>query len=239
MSVFETGAGRLRAARLSASAAFWRRSWLKGSALLLPPLAWFVLVYLAGARRAARFGILDGRPVHDASRQALEPRQLPHHPGRPDLPPDRLPHDRHRLRRHGHRRGARVPARLLHGPRREAAHAHAPVRLRADPAVGELPRARLRLAADPRRGRRAQLVARQARPAVTRRRLLRLGDLDRLLVHLAAVHGAAGVRVARAHPGLPARGVARPGRARLRTCARSFSRSPCPASSPARSSPSR
>ena len=37
----------LRGARLRLSAGLWHRPWLKASALLAPPLAWFVLVYLA------------------------------------------------------------------------------------------------------------------------------------------------------------------------------------------------
>src|SRR5215212_3764042 len=41
-------AGRPRwAARRRLSAAFWRRGWLRGTFLLLPPLAWFGLLYLA------------------------------------------------------------------------------------------------------------------------------------------------------------------------------------------------
>jgi putative spermidine/putrescine transport system permease protein len=39
-------AGRPWAARRRLSEAFWRRPWLKAVALLTPPLAWFVLVYL-------------------------------------------------------------------------------------------------------------------------------------------------------------------------------------------------
>src|SRR5438046_184454 len=35
------------AARRRLSAAFWRRGWLRGLLLLLPPLAWFALLYLA------------------------------------------------------------------------------------------------------------------------------------------------------------------------------------------------
>ena len=35
------------AARRRLSAAFWRRGWLRGTFLLLPPLAWFALLYLA------------------------------------------------------------------------------------------------------------------------------------------------------------------------------------------------
>src|SRR5262245_51475540 len=38
--------GRLRAARRSTSGALWRRPWLRASALLAPPLAWFVVIYL-------------------------------------------------------------------------------------------------------------------------------------------------------------------------------------------------
>jgi putative spermidine/putrescine transport system permease protein len=36
-----------RGARLRVSAAFWRRPWLRAVLLLLPPLAWFALIYLA------------------------------------------------------------------------------------------------------------------------------------------------------------------------------------------------
>jgi putative spermidine/putrescine transport system permease protein len=39
-------AGRPWAARRSASAALWRRPWLRATALLTPPVAWFVLIYL-------------------------------------------------------------------------------------------------------------------------------------------------------------------------------------------------
>jgi putative spermidine/putrescine transport system permease protein len=35
------------AARRHLSAAFWRRGWLRGTVLLLPPIAWFALLYLA------------------------------------------------------------------------------------------------------------------------------------------------------------------------------------------------
>jgi putative spermidine/putrescine transport system permease protein len=34
-------------ARRRVSAAFWRRPWLRGTALLLPPLGWFLLLYIA------------------------------------------------------------------------------------------------------------------------------------------------------------------------------------------------
>ncbi len=37
----------LAGARRRLSAAFWRRSWLRGGALLAPPVAWFLLIYVA------------------------------------------------------------------------------------------------------------------------------------------------------------------------------------------------
>jgi putative spermidine/putrescine transport system permease protein len=41
------GAGRPRwTARRRVSAAFWRRPWLRASVLLIPPLGWFVVIYL-------------------------------------------------------------------------------------------------------------------------------------------------------------------------------------------------
>src|SRR5262245_16501904 len=51
----------LRGARRRLSAAFWRRPWVKGSALLIPPLAWLVLIYLAAltALLISGFWMLD------------------------------------------------------------------------------------------------------------------------------------------------------------------------------------
>ena len=72
------------------------------------------------------------------------------------------------------------------------------------------------------------------------RRLLEHGDVDRLLLHLAAVHDPAGLGGDRARARLAARGVGRPGRARLDDVPRACCcRWRCPASPPARSSPSR
>ena len=83
----------------------------------------------------------------------------------------------------------------LASPRTRAA-----VRARAAAALGVVPGAGLRVAADPQLGRPAQLVAAQARAAVGGDRVLEHGDVDRLLVHLAAVHDPAGLRGARADP---------------------------------------
>jgi putative spermidine/putrescine transport system permease protein len=47
MVIHAAEAGRPKwAARRRLSAAFWRRPWLRASVLLLPPLAWFVVIYL-------------------------------------------------------------------------------------------------------------------------------------------------------------------------------------------------
>ena len=74
------------------------------------------------------------------------------------LPHDRSAHDRHRGRRHGHGRPARVPARVLHGARRVAgARARFLFVAVLLPLWSSYLVARLHLAADPRRGRRAQL----------------------------------------------------------------------------------
>jgi putative spermidine/putrescine transport system permease protein len=46
MSTRAEAGSSLRAARLRASAFLWRRPWLRATALLTPPLAWFVVIYL-------------------------------------------------------------------------------------------------------------------------------------------------------------------------------------------------
>ena len=71
--------------------------------------------------------------------------------------------DRDRRRGDGHRRGDRVPDRVLHGQGRDAADAQPAARRGADAAVVELPREGLRVAHDPRRGRDPQLGARAVR----------------------------------------------------------------------------
>jgi putative spermidine/putrescine transport system permease protein len=64
-------AGRSRwAARRRLSAVFWRRPWLRGGLLLLPPLGWFVVIYLAAlailfVSAFWRYDSLSGQVVHD------------------------------------------------------------------------------------------------------------------------------------------------------------------------------
>ena len=73
-------------ARRRFSAAFWRRPWLRGTLLLLPPLAWFVLIYLAALVVAVHLGVLERRRRSRARSSTLEPRQLPDDLRRPDVP---------------------------------------------------------------------------------------------------------------------------------------------------------
>ena len=104
------------------------------------------------------------------------------------------------------------------------------VRAGAPAPVVELPRADLLLAADPGEERRAQLGAELDRPAGRRPRLHEHGDVDRLLVRLAAVHDPAGLRGARADPAELPRGLGRSRRPRLADVpAASSCRSRCPA----------
>ena len=86
-----------------------------------------------------------------------------------DVPHDRAADDRDRGAGHGRRRAARVPVRVLHGPRRLAARLRAALFVAVlVPLWSSYLAARLRLAADPRPRRNAQLVAR-ARSGCRRR----------------------------------------------------------------------
>ena len=115
--------------------------------------------------------------------------------------------------RHGHRRAARLPDRLLHGPGRLAAHARDARRRRADAALGGLPRQGLRLADRSSRAT-ASSSGCSARSASRRPGLDELAQrLARLQLPVAAVHDPADLRRAGADPDLTARGIVRPRRA--------------------------
>ena len=231
----------VRGARRRVSGFLWRRSWLKGSGLLLPPLGWIGVVYLAALVTLLLSGFSLGRLVHRADQGRLDALELQGdpQPRRHDLPADRVAHDLDRRRRHRHGRRDRLSYRVLHGPGRVLAHAGRAVRHGAAAALVELHRPRLRLARDPERGRRAELVAEPARTAGRGHRLHGHRDVARLLVPVAAVHDPAAVRGARARPGELPGGLARHGRAGSGRSGASSCRSRCPGSSRARSSPSR
>ena len=168
-----------------------------------------------GARAAVHLGAVERRLVHRQPRPQLDARQLRNALQSLRLPDDRAAHDRDRGGRDRHRRDPGAAVRLLRRADRPQAAAERPVRGGADPAVVELPRARVRVAADPRQRRDPQLGPRQRRPRLAEHRLLQLGDVDRVQLHLAAVHDPAGVVGDRAGARLLHRGLGRPRRARL------------------------
>ncbi len=231
----------LRAARLRLSGLFWRHPWAKALAAARAAAARLRARLPRGARRAVRLVVLDGQPVHDRDRAHLEPRQLPHALGLERVPDDRAADDRDRGGGDAHRRAARVPARATSWRASPAARSRAFlfVAVLLPLWSSYLIRVyiwRLILNQD---GVLNWTLRKLGLPAANIA-LHELGGLDRLHVRLAAVHDPAGLRRARAHPRVVHRGVARPRRAAAsRRSVASSCRSRCPASSPARSSPSR
>ena len=141
--------------------------------------------------------------------------------------------------RHGRRRRARLPDRVLHGSRRVTEAAEPPRRRRAHAALGELPRQGVRLANDASGA--GVLSTGLLDPfGVSFDRRLDDGPLARLHVLLAPLHDPAHLRWARADPAVAPRGLGRPRRAgRCGRSSRSRCRSRSRPSSPARSSRSR
>src|SRR5258708_31260294 len=168
-----------------------------------------------GARAAVPLGALEGRPAERQADPQLDPPELRTALQRTRLPDDRLAHDRHRGGGDGHRRRARGPVRVLRSARAAETAAGRAVHRRADPALVELPRAGLRLAADPRQRGHPQLAAGRGGARVGQPRLLELGDVAGLQLHLAAVHDPAGVVGGRTRAGLDDRGFCGPRRPRL------------------------
>ena len=105
----------------------WRRPRLKTLGQISAPVAAFVFVYVAALARAPDPGVLDDRLVHGEGHPLVEPRQLPRDRGRA-LPDDHPADGRDGDRRDAHVHGARLPVRVLHGPRRGPAAAGDPAR---------------------------------------------------------------------------------------------------------------
>ena len=224
-------------ARISAS--LWRRSWLRATLTLTPPLAWFLVIYLASLRGHAGDRVLDGEPVHQHARAQLDAQQLPAAVHQ-HLPDHHRPDHRDGRPGHGHRRGAGFPVRLLHGPGGQPSWPAAAVHRRAAAAVGQLHRPGVRLDRDPAEGRHAELVLHQDRPRGGQHRLHEHRDVAGVLLHLAAVHDRPCLR--RRWSGSRTPCWRRPGtsaRATGARCAACCSRSRCPGWWPARSSRSR
>ena len=70
------------------SAALWRRPWARATLLLTPPLAWFLLIYLAALVVLLITAFWQINPFTTNIEQDLEPQQLPDdllQPGLPEL----------------------------------------------------------------------------------------------------------------------------------------------------------
>ena len=203
---------------------------------------WFVLIYLAALVLLFISSLWTVEPFTGKHRPHLDARTTSRRSiDDTGLPHDRAAHDRHRGGGDGDRRGARrARSPSSRCASRRSGCAGRAVRGRPDPAVVELPGAGLRVAADPRPRRRPELDARADRSRPVEHRLLQLGDLDRVQLHLAAVHDPAGLGGARARPRFLPRGLGRPRRARLADVPLGAAAAdPAGRSSPARSSPSR
>ncbi len=167
------------------------------------------------ARRPLCICVLEHRLFHRKARPRLDVVELRQDHPRTGLSQDRVSNNLDGRRRHPYRRSHRSPFRLLHGPDRYTTGASFAVRTSPLAALVELPGTDLRVALDPQPGRRAELVAREPRPATTELGVHEHRDVDRLLVHLAPVHDPARLRGARTHPRLLSRGFTRHGCAKF------------------------
>ena len=154
------------AARRRLSAAFWRRGWLRGT--LPSPAAPRVVRAALPERRSSSLLVSAFWSVDPFTTELVHDWNLDNFQRiftEPVYLHDRLQDDRDR----GRWSRSRTRSSRFHSPTSwRASPRRGPARLlfvaRAPAAVGELPRARLRLAPDPRQGRRPQLDARPARP---------------------------------------------------------------------------
>ena len=188
-------------ARRRLSAFFYRHRWLKLLGLLIPPLGWLIVVYLAAlvvllATAFWQQDELSGQIIHtftwDNVRTVKDDPTL------------------HAVTRQTVQMAVLVTitdillafplayymARVASRRRPRAA-----VRGRADAAVVELPDQGLHVAADDRRRRHHQLGAGQDRPGASAHRVQHHRHVAGLHLHLAALHGAAHLRGAGADPG--------------------------------------
>ena len=185
-------------------------------ALLAPPRAAFLLVYIAALGVLFISAFWTRQHLHRRRSSTSGTWTTSGRSGRPHLPADRA------AGRSGSppRSPSPTPCWRSRSPTSWRASPApqlrtAAVRAGAAAALVELPRPHLRVAADPRQRRRPQLVAGKLGLPDQHLALHELGDVDRLHVHLAAVHDPADLRGARADPGLVPRGLRRPRRPRL------------------------
>ena len=188
---------------------FVRHDGLRLGALLAAPLGWLLVIYLGSlfVLFLAAFwsigGILGTEVVHD-----VDARQLQRDRRRARLPGRRRADDQRWRARDGRGRGARVPDRVLHGARRDAAR-------RGILVVAVLIPLWASYLVKVYTWR--TILAEQTESSTGRSTPFGLDGpgyvdvraLARVHVPLAAVHDHAHLRGARAHPGVAARGVGR------------------------------
>ena len=193
------------------SAFLFRHPRVKLGALLVAPLLWFTVIYLGAlavlfvsafwrldvftGEIVKQFGLLE---LRDAAARA----RVSH---------DRHPHGRDRRRGDARRHRAVVPLGVLRRAGRDTARPQRVAAHGRDPAVGELPRPRVRLAIDP-HARGLPELGRSFHRFLAPARQLELGDLAHVRVPVAAVHAAADLRRHGARPELVPRGLERPRR---------------------------
>ena len=210
------------------------------SLTISPPLAWFLVIYLASLVAMLITAFWSVNPFTNNLAAPADARELPQTLHR-DVPAHHLAHDRARGARHDHRRDPRVPVRVLHGAGRDAAACASLLFMAVLLPLWASYLARIYawIVILTKGGTLDWTFQHLGLPAAEHR-LHEHRDVARVLVHLAAVHDHPGVHGARADPRLAHRGVGRSRRAQFCTpCATSCSRSRCPGSSPARSSRSR
>ena len=187
----------------------------------------------------AHHGFLERQPLHEQSPAPAHARQLPG-AARRDVPPHHRENRRYRCPRDGDGRSDRPALCLLHGAGGVAAGAKRSAHDGAAPTLGELPRAGIRLDRHPQQRRHPRLDVQTSRARVAKPRVHEHRHVDRVLLHLAPVHGHPDIHRARADTGLALRGVLGPRGAQCKDMSAALCcRSRSPESSPGQSSLSR
>jgi hypothetical protein len=214
--------------------------WLRAIALLLPPLGWMFVFYLAALAVPVRLGVLEHRLVHGEADAHVDVGQLPHDLQRSDVPPDRVADDLDGGGGHVTDAVVAFPfayymARIA-GPRQRTLLFVLVLLPLWSSYLARIYAWRLILNHD---GALNWTLGKLGLPTQGLG-VHEHGDVDRLLVHLAAVHDPArSTRRWSASLTRTSRRRAISARATGRRSGASSSRWRCPASSPARSSPSR
>ena len=225
--------------RPALSRALWRRAWLRATLTLSPPLAWFLVIYLASLVLMLITAFWTVNPFTNDARAHVVAGQL--QPAvHQHLPDDHCAHGADGGDGDGHRRARRAPVRLLHGPGRLRATQRPLFTAVLLPLWASYLARVYAWIVILQKGGMLSWSLPEARPRRREHRLHEHRDVAGVLLHLAAVHDRPGLRRARTDPRLAAGGVRRPRRAQLADDAqRRAAAGPARASWPVRSSRSR